>query len=87
MTCRICDNIDKKLRRRGKMVKDVNRWTREGHRFRSGIEKALGEIRGLESEIITLYDYQKARINQKARISGIDSGRFLDLQLSASDLF
>ena len=59
--CKICDKIDTKLRRREKLVENVTRWNREAHKFRASIEKAMGEIRGLDSEITVLYDEQKAR--------------------------
>jgi len=49
-TCKLCDTIVKKERRVGKMLDDVDRWTREGNR-RATIEKTQQEIGALQVQI------------------------------------
>jgi hypothetical protein len=52
--CKLCEKIDTKMRRRAAEVERVNRWQREGQKFRASIDKSLELIRGLDSEIYEL---------------------------------
>lgn len=52
--CRLCEKIDTKMRRRGAEVDRVNRWQREGVKFRASIDKSIEAIRGLDCEIYDL---------------------------------
>lgn len=52
--CKLCEKIDTKMRRRAAEVERVNRWQREGHKFRASIDKSMEMIRGLDGEIYEL---------------------------------
>lgn len=52
--CKPCEKIDTKMRRRGAEVERINRWQREGNKFRASIDKSMEIIRGLDSEIYEL---------------------------------
>lgn len=52
--CTPCEKINKKKRRREKAIQDVQRWQREGSKFKASIEKAIGDIKQLELEITNL---------------------------------
>jgi hypothetical protein len=52
--CKLCEKIDTKVRRRQAEVERVNRWQREGHKFRASIDKSMEIIRGLDGEIYEL---------------------------------
>jgi hypothetical protein len=49
--CKLCEKIDTKLRRRQAEVDRVNRWQREGGKFRASIDKSMDTIQALDSEI------------------------------------
>lgn len=53
-TCKICEKIDTKQRRRMAEVERVTRWQRDGGKFVASIEKALNAIKGLDVEIYQL---------------------------------
>ena len=52
--CKLCEKIDTKMRRRAAEVDRVNRWQREGQKFRNSINRSMDAIRGLDSEIYEL---------------------------------
>ena len=52
--CKLCEKIDTKMRRRTAEVDRVNRWQREGNKFRASIDKSMELIRGLDGEIYEL---------------------------------
>jgi hypothetical protein len=58
--CKHCEAIGKKERRVGKMLDDVQRWTREGNR-RATIEKTELEIGALQAQIGELVREHEAR--------------------------
>lgn len=49
-TCRLCSDIEKKIRRQSKMQRDVERWHREGNRSAT-IERTCAEMREVELQI------------------------------------
>jgi len=59
--CRICDKIDTKLRRRNAEKDRINRWRREGGKFRASIEKSEDTIKQLEREIMELGQERRSR--------------------------
>lgn len=65
--CKLCEKIDTKVRRRTAEVERVNRWQREGNKFRASIDKSIEIIRSLDTEI---YDLQCER---NRRLQGIGS--------------
>jgi len=52
--CKLCEKIDTKMRRRAAEVDRINRWQREGNKFRASIDKSMEIIRGLDTEIYEL---------------------------------
>jgi len=52
--CKLCEKIDTKMRRRAAEVDRINRWQREGNKFRASIDKSMEIIRGLDAEIYEL---------------------------------
>lgn len=52
--CKLCEKIDTKMRRRAAEVERINRWQREGNKFRASIDKSMEIIRGLDTEIYEL---------------------------------
>ena len=52
--CRICDKIDTKQRRRASEKERINRWKKEGGKFRASIEKSEDMVRSLERELMDL---------------------------------
>lgn len=52
--CKLCEKIDTKQRRRAAEVERINRWQREGSKFRASIDKSYEMIRSLDYEIYEL---------------------------------
>lgn len=52
--CTACEKIEKKKRRREKAISDIQRWQRDGGKFRASIEKAQDDVRQLDLEIATM---------------------------------
>jgi len=52
--CKLCEKIDTKMRRRAAEVERINRWQREGSKFRASIDKSMEAIRSLDVEIYEL---------------------------------
>ena len=59
--CRICDKIDTKQRRRATEKDRINRWKRDGGKFKASIEKSEGIVHHLETEIMQLTNERKER--------------------------
>lgn len=49
--CKMCEKLDTKLRRRAAEVDRINRWQRDGGKFRASIDKSMETIRNLDGEI------------------------------------
>jgi hypothetical protein len=60
--CKLCEKIDTKMRRRAAEVERINRWQREGNKFRASIDKSMEIIRGLDSEVCELGDERNRRL-------------------------
>ena len=58
--CKLCEQANKKQRRVGKMVQDVERWQREGNR-RATIEKTQRDIEDIEVQIADLLGQHRER--------------------------
>ena len=65
--CKLCEKVDTKMRRRAAEVERINRWQREGNKFRASIDKSMETIRGLDSEIYEL------GCERNRRLQGISS--------------
>ena len=65
--CKLCEKIETKMRRREAEVDRINRWQREGSKFRASIEKSIENIKALDSEVYEL-SCERAR-----RLQGIGS--------------
>lgn len=65
--CKLCEKIDTKMRRRAAEADRINRWQREGNKFRASIDKSMEIIRGLDAEIYEL------GCERKRRLQGIGS--------------
>ena len=60
--CRICDKIDTKQRRRAAEKDRINRWRREGGKFKASIERSEEIVYQLERELMDLTNERKARL-------------------------
>lgn len=63
--CRLCEKIDTKERRKQAETDRVNRWKRDGNKFRASIEKSMEAIKGLE------YEIQELGFERMRRLQGI----------------
>jgi hypothetical protein len=52
--CKLCEKIDTKQRRRAAEVDRINRWQREGVKFRASIDKSMEAVKHLDREIYDL---------------------------------
>ncbi|KAK8210611.1 hypothetical protein IWZ01DRAFT_482676 [Phyllosticta capitalensis] len=59
--CKLCEKIDTKQRRMAAETERINRWLREGGKFKASIEKSQDIIRGLEREIYDLWSEKDRR--------------------------
>ena len=59
-SCRLCHDIDKKVRRCEKMSRDVQRWQREGNR-NATIERTCSEMRDVQSQIARMEEEHQNR--------------------------
>ncbi|KAL8921746.1 MAG: hypothetical protein Q9172_003864 [Xanthocarpia lactea] len=59
--CKLCDKIDTKQRRRSAEEDRINRWKREGGKFRASIERSYEMIKSLDREI---YDLRSERMRK-----------------------
>ena len=59
--CRICDKIDTKQRRRAAEKDRINRWKKEGGKFKASIERAEGTVYQLEQELMHLTNERRNR--------------------------
>ncbi|KAL8984737.1 MAG: hypothetical protein Q9205_001386 [Flavoplaca limonia] len=59
--CKLCDKIDTKQRRRSAEEDRINRWKREGGKFRASIDRSYDMIRSLDKEI---YDLRSERMRK-----------------------
>lgn len=75
--CKLCEKIDTKVRRRAAEVDRINRWQREGNKFRASIDKSMEIIRGLDAEIYEL------GCERNGRLQGIGSHVWTDTEISA----
>lgn len=59
--CKLCDKIDTKQRRQSAEEDRINRWRREGGKFRASIDRSCEIIKSLEREI---YDLRNERMRK-----------------------
>ena len=59
--CRICDKIDTKQRRRAAEKDRINRWKKEGGKFKASIERSEDIVDQLEREIRDLANDRASR--------------------------
>lgn len=60
--CKLCDKIDTKQRRRSAEVERINRWQREGGKFRASIDRSYDMIKVLDQEIYDLGSERRRRL-------------------------
>lgn len=60
--CKLCDKIETKLRRRSAEEDRINRWKREGGKFRASIDRSYEMIKSLDREI---YDLRNERTKKR----------------------
>lgn len=60
-TCKACQRIQAKYRRRDKHIQDIKRWSQDPTRFRASIEKAANEIKLLDGEIRQITEEKNAK--------------------------
>ena len=60
--CKLCDKIDTKQRRRSAEVDRINRWQREGGKFRASIDRSYDMIKVLDQEIYDLGSERRRRL-------------------------
>ena len=65
--CKLCERIDTKARRRQAEVERINRWRRDGNKFRASMERSYEIIQGLDAEIYEL------SCERQRRLQGIGS--------------
>lgn len=71
--CKLCQKIDTKMYRRQAEVERINRWQREGQKFRASIDKSMETIRCLDEEIYEL------SCERNRRLQGIGSQMYVSL--------
>lgn len=59
-SCRLCHDIEKKVRRCDKMKRDVQRWQREGNR-NATIERTCSEMREVQDQIARMKEEHQNR--------------------------
>lgn len=72
--CKLCENIDVKMRRRAAEVERVNRWQREGNKFQASIKKSMEGVKNLDAEIYEL------GCERNRRLQGIGSQEWDDAE-------
>lgn len=60
--CKICDKIETKQRRRAAEMDRINRWQREGNKFRASIDRSYDIIKVLDQEISDLGNERRKRL-------------------------
>lgn len=60
--CKLCDKIDTKQRRRSAELDRINRWKREGNKFRASIDRSTDMIKVLDREIFDLGSERQRRL-------------------------
>lgn len=60
--CKLCDKIETKQRRRSAEVDRINRWQREGGKFRASIDRSCDLIKVLDQEIHDLGNERRRRL-------------------------
>lgn len=61
--CKLCLKIEAKERRRTKHIEDYTRWRKDPRRYQASMEKALGEIKSLDNEIMQLKTEKQERFD------------------------
>lgn len=64
--CKLCDRIDTKKRRRGAEVERIERWQRDGGKFKASIEKSLEQVKHLDYEIYNLTSERQMKLQAVA---------------------
>ncbi|KAL9607219.1 MAG: hypothetical protein Q9167_007845, partial [Letrouitia subvulpina] len=70
--CHLCDKIGTKIRRHIAEQDRINRWSREGGRFRSSIRSSERFTKALEYEILALKEELQKRADKRGLISAQD---------------
>ncbi|KAL8763496.1 MAG: hypothetical protein Q9184_000708 [Pyrenodesmia sp. 2 TL-2023] len=60
--CKLCDKIETKQRRRSAEEDRINRWKREGGKFRASIDRSYEMIKSLDREI---YELRNERMKKR----------------------
>lgn len=67
--CKLCEKIDTKKRRRSAEVERIQRWQREGSKYRESIQTSLDIIKRLDGELYEL------SCERNRRLSGLNIGQ------------
>lgn len=59
--CKLCEKLKTKYRRRQAEVDRIQRWSKEGSRYRASIDKALATINELDTEITNILTEKQRR--------------------------
>jgi hypothetical protein len=49
--CKICESLGRKFTRRDKEVRNIERWQKEGGKFKASIDRAFDNIREIDEDI------------------------------------
>ena len=60
--CKLCDKLDTKQRRRNAEMDRINRWQREGGKFRASIDRSYDTVKTLDREIYDLRHERQRRL-------------------------
>ena len=69
--CKLCRDIEKKVRRHDKMNRDVQRWQREGNRAAT-IERTCSDMEEVAEQIERMRDEHDARVRSAQVRGGIE---------------
>ena len=61
--CKLCDKLDTKQRRRNAEMDRIQRWLKEGGKFRASIDRSYEMVKALDKEIYDLRHERQRRLN------------------------
>ena len=61
--CKLCDKLDVKQRRRSAEMDRIDRWQREGGKFKASIDRSYDMVKALDKEIYDLRRERQKRLN------------------------
>ena len=61
--CKLCEKLDTKQRRRSAEMDRIQRWQKEGGKFRASIERSYEMVKALDKEIYDIRHERQRRLN------------------------